>query len=352
MKLRDKALNINFTLPTQNQPVPRSPGTPKTAPGEMMAFANDRRSDMLRENEELRVKVAINESIELRLSEAETGLKAWEGAKAARLLDPKIIAPGRFANRINESFSGERFAAFKTEIVSAGGNVQPIKVRDVINPDSDVKYEIIYGHRRHQACLQAGLQVSAIIDNLDDRALFVEMERENRGRLDLSAYEQGKMYALALDSGLYPSIRQLALALDADHGNVSKALSLARLPDQVIAAFSSPLDLQFRWTSALNEAIQSAPEVVLKKARELASITPRPTSKDVFEQLVACTQSEGEGGATSSTRQIVVEGKQVATLQFSAKGSGVLKITKLLPQDQREAFAKLVEDFLTCDGIQ
>lgn len=350
MNLRDKALKINFTSLSQNQAVSRSQGNPKTAPGEMMALANDRRSEMLRENEELRAKVAITENIESRLSEAEISLKAWEGAKTARLLDPKLITPGRFANRITESFSGEKFASFLEEIVSAGGNVQPIKVRDAITPCGDVKYEIIYGHRRHRACLQAGLPVLAIIDNLDDRALFIEMDRENRGRADLSAYEQGKMYALALDSGLYSSMRQLALALDADPGNVSKALSLARLPDEIIAAFSSPLDLQFRWTTALNECIEKAPKAVLSKARELTLMIPRPSSKDIFEQLIACVHSESDIRVTA-IRQIVIGGRQVATLQFNTKGTGFLKITKSLPPDQQVAFSKLVEEFLKREGV-
>ena len=351
MNLRDKALKINFTSLSQNQAVSRSQGNPKTAPGEMMALANDRRSEMLRENEELRAKVAITENIESRLSEAETSLKAWEGAKAACLLDPKLIAPGRFSNRIAESFSGEKFASFLEEIVSAGGNVQPIKVRDAITPCGDVKYEIIYGHRRHRACLQAGLPVLAIIDNLDDHTMFIEMDRENRGRADLSAYEQGKMYALALDTGLYPSLRQLALALDADPGNVSKALSLARLPDEIIAAFSSPLDLQYRWTTSLNECIEKAPDMVLSKARELALMTPRPPSKNVFEQLIACVQSEEES-RIKATRQIVIGGKQVATLQFNTKGTGLLKITKSLTPDQQTLFSKLVEEFLNREDVR
>ena len=63
------------------------------------------------------------------------------------------------------------------------------------------------------------------------------MERENRERQDLSPWEQGMMYRRALDLGLFTSNRALATALGIDHSNVGKSLALARLPDEVVAAF-------------------------------------------------------------------------------------------------------------------
>ena len=74
------------------------------------------------------------------------------------------------------------------------------------------------------------MPVLAVIESLGEQQMFVEMERENRARKDLSAWEQGMMYARALDSGLYPSNRQLAQAIGRDLGDVGRALLLARLP--------------------------------------------------------------------------------------------------------------------------
>jgi ParB family chromosome partitioning protein len=82
------------------------------------------------------------------------------------------------------------------------------------------------------------------------------MERENRGRKNLSAWEQGCMYRKALDEGLYPSLRKLAESVKVDVSLVSKSVSLARLPEAVVAAFPSPLDIQFRWAQPLAEALQ------------------------------------------------------------------------------------------------
>ena len=72
MSLKDKASKINFaSLITQHAAVPDAK-QPKTAPGAMMAFANDSRSDLLREMDELRGQVGRVEELEARLGEAVT----------------------------------------------------------------------------------------------------------------------------------------------------------------------------------------------------------------------------------------------------------------------------------------
>lgn len=48
-----------------------------------------------------------------------------------QLIDPRQIALTRWADRHPDSFSSQAFAELKQEIESAGGNVQPIKVRPV-----------------------------------------------------------------------------------------------------------------------------------------------------------------------------------------------------------------------------
>ena len=135
-------------------------------------------------------------------------------------------------------------------------------------------YEVVFGHRRHQACLELDINVLAMIEDLDEKSLFVEMDHENRQRKDLRPYEQGVMYARALDEGLFPSMRKMAEEVGVEAGTASKAIALARLPAEVLAAFVSPLDLQFRWASDLTQAIQKNPELVLSKARVFPGETP------------------------------------------------------------------------------
>ena len=68
-------------------------------------------------------------------------------------LDPKRVGEGSFANRDERSLDPED-PDLKTLIADIGalGQSQPIRVRPAPK-GSPVDYEIIFGHRRHAACL-------------------------------------------------------------------------------------------------------------------------------------------------------------------------------------------------------
>ncbi|MDM0117287.1 ParB/RepB/Spo0J family partition protein [Variovorax sp. J22R133] len=346
MGLKDKASRIDFaSLMPVATPNPEA-ARPKTAPGAMMALANDQRSELLRENEQLREQAARSAELEGRLHDAVEELQTWEGAKATRLLDPKGIRRSDYANRHESSFTNAAFEALKHEIKEAGGNVQPIKVRAIVNPGEGPAFEIVFGHRRHEACLQLGLPVLAFVDNLDDQALFVEMERENRERADLSAWEQGVMYARALDRGLYPSLRQLAAAIGVDSTNLSRALVLARLPDKVLQAFASPLDLQFRWSAPLKAAYENDPAGVLARAERIAAQRGSMSAKEIFAALTSPQEVAVQLPPAATVQAFARDGKTVATLKIEGEGRGTIRIHGgLTPERQRE-LASWLERFV------
>ena len=348
MGLKDKAAKLDFSaLPSVGaSPAIEGGARPKTAPGAMMAFANDARSELMQENEQLRTRASKSDELQSKLDDALDDLQQWQGAKATRQIDPEHIARSQFANRHALNFSGPEFEQLKTEIRDAGGNVQPIKVRVASLTDGVQTYEIVFGHRRHEACRQLGLPVLAVVDNLDDRALFVEMDRENRARKDLSAWEQGTMYRRALDKGLYPSNKKLAEAVGVDLGAVGKALALADLPDEVVAAFPSPLELQFRWAKPLSDALAANSKVVLERARALKTQVGKVAARDVFERLTG----DGEGVEPFNPPKPIhvdVRGKRAVTVTVTAKGGASVTIAPgALRVQQAQALAEIIAGFL------
>lgn len=226
---------------------------PATGPGSMVRFLEGE-SKVYAENEALKKELAT-----------------WESASPTRLLDPSVIQPSRWANRHEDSFTSAEFVQLKAEISQAGVNAQPIKVRPLAGTDPQ-RYEVVFGHRRHRACSELGLQVLAMIEPVDDRTLFEEMDRENRARSDLRPYEQGVMYARALAEGLYPSLRQMADAIGVDKSLVSKALRIAELPAPILDAFPSRLDLQYRWVAVFDELLAGEKKgAVLALAEQLTA---------------------------------------------------------------------------------
>jgi ParB family chromosome partitioning protein len=191
------------------------------------------------------------------------------------------------------------------------------------------------------------LPVLAVVDNLDDRALFVEMDRENRNRKDLSAWEQGQMYRRALNEGLFPSNRKLAEATGVDLGAVGKALSLADLPAQVLAAFASPLELQFRWAKPLNDALASDEKSVLMRAATLAALGTKLPAKEVFERLTQLTNPGVEPFNPPAPIEVQAGGKSAATLQLKQSGLSISFKKGAVPDARVPELVKLLEDFLS-----
>lgn len=309
MALKDKAAKIDLSQIGLSSGS-RGQGS-KTAIG-MHADALFRDEKVTAENVELKQK-----------------LSEFDGARATRKIDPVKIKPSRWANRNELSYSGEVFDSLKQEIEMAGGNVQPIKVR----PSKSVpgEYELVFGHRRHRACLELGLGVLALIEDLGDTELFCQMDRENRARAALSPWEAGMTYAKALDEGLFPSARRLAETASIDLSQLGKALALARLPADVIAAFPNPLDLQYRWATLLTQAIQKDPDLIISRAKELRLDQKKFSSSQVLTQLL-------DGGGTvppPAAKKVFVKGKDGQTGEIkldAAKRSAVVILANIDPR--------------------
>jgi len=313
--------------PVLNRSTPSSETSkPKTAPGTMLGFMSAQ-SSAVQEVEHLKGR-----------------LQEFDGAVPVRPLDPQSVVPSKWANRHQASFEEADFAVLKEEIQQAGGNVQPIKVRPAGGDEG--KFEIVFGHRRHRACLELGIPVNAMVEAVSEVQLFEQMERENRGRKNLSAWEQGCMYRQAIDAGLYSSLRKLSEALGIDPSMVSKSIALARLPTPVIAAFANPLDIQYRWAQPLSEAVQKDPDGVLARAKELATQAVRPAAPQV---VAALTGRVLNGSTPAAVEPIQVrKGKaKLATIDTDSKGRAIVRFeTGALPDAKRKALAKLIEEFL------
>lgn len=280
---------------------PRQAGR-KTGPGEMLAF----RGQMLAAEGEL-----------TRLREA---LQQFDDSLPTKKLDSTTVAPSRWSNRHEASYATADFIRFKSDIEHSGGNVQPILVRPV--DSNGHRYEIVFGHRRHRACLELGLPVLAAIWTapMSDLELFAAMDRENRERADLSAWEQGTMYRKALDEQMFPSQRRLAESLGVSHTWVRKAIAVAEIPDPVVQCFRSPLELQFKHAEQISDALQVDRKGVLRRAEKLRQ-SERFSAAAVVAALVGKQRGAGE-----AAREIRVGGSLAGKVSWDARGQATIRL--------------------------
>lgn len=296
-----------------------------TGPGGMASYVM-RESETFNENQQLKEE-----------------LKTWDGALPTKRLNPNEVLHSRWANRHDDSFLDPEFEEFKAEIQSAGGNIQPIKVRPLPGTDP-LRYEIVFGHRRHRACQDLGLNVLALVESITDKSLFEEMDRENRQRSDLRPYEQGVMYRRALDEGLYPSLRKLAEALGVAASNVSRSIALAELPEVVLNAFLSRLDIQYRWSSKLVDALDKDNKGVLTRAQSIIEDRKNGvevSSDEAFHRIIGAHTND-----TIGDRQIEVNGKAVASIKVVGGRCSVRFEKGVLTGKQIEMLEQTIEKML------
>ncbi len=280
------------------------------------------------------------------LAEANSQLATYADQKPTKLLDPKTIRQSKWANRDDANFSGTDWGDFKAELASSGGNVQPIKVRrlpaDQI--EGQIQYEVVFGHRRHRGCYELELSVLAMVeDEMTDGALFAEMDRENRQRQDLSAWEQGRNYNRALAEGLFSSQRQMSEQLGVNLSIVSRACAIAKMPDDVVKAFPSPLSLQFRMAKPLGDKLQSDPDGVLQRARELHREKGKHSAAQVLARLL------GDGGRAATDELVIntAEGGRAASFRPTPKGKAVIEFEPgVLAPGRYQALMELIGSFL------
>jgi len=170
-------------------------------------------------------------------------------------LDPALVdIPSLLRFRAPRSYTDPDFMRLKASIAHLGGNVQPIKVRC----GAEGRYELVLGSRRLRGCLELGLPVTAVVDNVSGPRVVEELDASNDDS-QVSVYERGCLYEAALNAGLFPSRRRLADALGRRLQEVADVLTVAQLPRQLLDRLPDPRVLKVSVAKRLAAAVARDP---------------------------------------------------------------------------------------------
>lgn len=200
-------------------------------------------------------------------------------------VDPRRCRMWTYHNRLQD-YIDESNCSELIESIRVNGQRQPALARE-LREDPQFDYELIYGARRRYACELLGIDLRIRVTRMDDKAALAEMDAENRPRKDISDYERALDYRRWLDKGLYNNQNELCGAIGVSKSWLSRVLRMAELPEQVVDAFPSPLDLKVEYGYELARAVedQEVRKRVLRRARELKG--QQVDAAQVFRQLRA-----------------------------------------------------------------
>ncbi|MEI4487453.1 ParB/RepB/Spo0J family partition protein [Frigidibacter sp. MR17.14] len=200
--------------------------------------------------------------------------------KLLRWVDPERCVMWERHNRAYDQLTEENCRELIDSIKAQGRQEFPAVVRRLSRQEAAARgadYEVVCGARRHFAVTWLRdnnyPQFRYLIEERDltDEEAFRLADIENRDREDLSDLERARDYASALD--LYYGGRQKTMAerLEVSEAWLSRYLQLARLPEEVVAAFASIRDIKELHARALRPMLADAEHKVIAEARALAA---------------------------------------------------------------------------------
>jgi ParB family transcriptional regulator, chromosome partitioning protein len=150
---------------------PSKPTPSAGKPGRRGAFGM-----MSRAADEMAAKVASAEEIEKQL---------LSGTQIIQL-DPDLLEASFVVDRLEDDDDSSLQELIHA--IGERGQDSPILVRPI--PDSEGRYQIVFGHRRAKAAKALGIKVNAAVKQLSDQEHVIAQGQENTARADLSFIER------------------------------------------------------------------------------------------------------------------------------------------------------------------
>lgn len=251
----------------------------------------------------------------------------------------------------------DRVRSLIDSIQAENGNRIPVVVRRTKN--AALEYELVIGTRRHWAIswLNANhypdIELVAIIEDLDDEAAFRLADIENREREDISDLERGANYKAAVETYYEGVQARLADRVKLSKSMLSRYIGLTEIPQSIVSAFSSPMDLQVRHgdkllpplrTPALREKMELAAKDIAAEQSFRQSGDEEPISGgEVVARLIKATAASRSGRVQKAT--IEAKGATIGQVDRDrARGLTItINPTDLSADDILEAIRPLVE---------
>ena len=261
------------------------------------------------------MKLSIDDMAEnaKRLTDGETVVK----------IDPSAIDASFVRDRL--SGDDEAFEDLKA-MIAEHGQETPVLLRP--HPDENERYMVVFGHRRVRAARALGIEVRAVIKEIEDIAHVIAQGQENTAREDLSFIEKALYAKTIVDLGHGKDIAMAALTVDATL--LSRMLSVAqKVPQKFIEAVGSAKSIgRDRWEELKKLIVLPTNS---KKAEALLTeqaFTQAPSDAR-FEQLLALLKAKGAPPKGSKKKPSNIrsweagEGRIKASLSQTAKAFNI-----------------------------
>lgn len=170
-----------------------------------------------------------------------------------------MVSDGRSLDRGGPS--AENCKELIASIAREGGNLVPVVVRPLAK-GSGRSFELLVGNRRRFAVEwlnrngRPEIRLNALVVDLSDEEAFRLADIENQDREDIAELDRARAYQRALELYYEGVQSRMAEALRLSNSQLSRMLSLAELPDEIVSAFASTDELRVRHAEILTPLLR------------------------------------------------------------------------------------------------
>jgi ParB family chromosome partitioning protein len=246
-------------------------------------------------------------------------------------IDPKECESWEYANRSSDEM-GDMDELIKS--ISENKQLQPALIRRHPNPHDGIKYQIIFGKRRHAACLALNIPFLVIKkDSLTKQEAIACQDAENKFRKNVSNYSNSILYKKLLDDGSFKSEKELAEKLRISTSSMNDLMSYTKIPEEIICDIPDVHALSVNMALKIAQLLNS--NISLKKTiRSIApeigkSITSAAKLEKTLQNILKLNAGAKESPVLTTARIIQSEaGKKLFTLKVDRKGAPCFVIHK------------------------
>jgi len=287
----------------------------------------------------MRMPIGILANRENRMAELASGAVV---GRAIEQVDPARCRLWAEHNRDYAALDETRCADLIESFKAQGRQEVPAIVRRV-RGDPDFDFEVICGARRHwtvswlRAHNYTDFRFLVEVRELTDEEAFRISDLENRAREDLSDIERARDYLKALERHYGGRQKDMAGRLNVSEAWLSRYLDLARLPVELVAAFSNPHDLKIKHVTQLKPLLKPDDRArrVLAEAGAIAGQkgegAPAKPQEVIRRLMIAADPPKRSGSPKKSgSADAMVSASGAPVLRINGKKGREVSLTLLL----------------------
>jgi ParB family chromosome partitioning protein len=233
-------------------------------------------------------------------------------------VDPKECEPWKYANRLEDDM-GDLEGLI--ESIRENKQLQPALVRPHPNRHDGIIYEIIFGRRRHIACLRLGIPFLVIRKNIQNiQDAVASQDAENKFRKNISGYSNALFYKRLLAESVFKTEKELAKKLGMSSSTLNDLMAYARIPDDIIKAMPNIHNLSNSMALKIVSLLSKSDKWhtrILERAPEIGKTITSPTRLEK-----ALSQKKTRTGYPNETQIIFSpKGKKLFTFKRDQRGA-------------------------------